>query len=42
MEKIIAALDGLKYSESTQRYAIELTKKTNNHLVGFSWMTVLQ
>lgn len=34
MEKIIAALDGLKYSESTQRYAIELTKKTNSHLVG--------
>lgn len=34
MEKIIAAFDGLKYSESTRDYAIWLAKQTNTHLVG--------
>jgi hypothetical protein len=34
MKKIIAALDGLKYSESTSEYAIYLAKQTNTHLVG--------
>jgi nucleotide-binding universal stress UspA family protein len=34
MKKIIAAFDGLKYSESTQDYAIDLSKHTSAHLVG--------
>ncbi|MBL7696892.1 MAG: universal stress protein [Chitinophagaceae bacterium] len=34
MRKIIAAFDGLKYSESTTAYAIELAKKYNALLVG--------
>lgn len=34
MKKIIAAFDGLKYSESTASYAIELAKKFNGKLVG--------
>lgn len=34
MKKIIAAFDGLKYSESTKEYAIYLAKQTNTHLAG--------
>lgn len=34
MKKIIAAIDGLKYSDSTTNYAIHLAKQTNAHLVG--------
>jgi hypothetical protein len=34
MKKIIAAFDGLKFSESTKRCALYLAKKTNTHLVG--------
>jgi hypothetical protein len=34
MKKIIAAFDGLKYSESTQEYAIYLSRLSNAHLVG--------
>lgn len=34
MKKIIAAFDGLKYSISTERYALYLAKKTSTHLVG--------
>jgi hypothetical protein len=34
MKKIIAAFDGLKYSESTKDYAIYIAKQTNTHLVG--------
>ena len=34
MKKIIAAIDGLKYSESTTQYAIELAKENDGHLVG--------
>ena len=34
MKKIIAAFDGLKYSESTRDYSIYLAKQTNTHLVG--------
>lgn len=34
MKKIIAAFDGLKYSESTRNYAIYLAKQTEAHLVG--------
>ncbi len=34
MKKIIAAFDGLKYAESTTRYAIEIAKQTGAHLVG--------
>jgi hypothetical protein len=34
MKKIIAAFDGLKYSESTRDYALYLAKQTNAHLVG--------
>jgi hypothetical protein len=33
MKKIIAAFDGLKFSESTRDYAIYLAKQTNTHLV---------
>jgi len=34
MKKIIAAFDGLKYSQSTRDYAIAIAKQTNTHLVG--------
>jgi len=34
MKKIIAAIDGLKYSESTTQYAALLTREINGHLVG--------
>jgi len=34
MKKIIAAFDGLKYSESTKEYAITIAKLTGAHLVG--------
>ena len=34
MKKIIAAFDGLKFSESTLQYAIHIAKLTNAHLVG--------
>jgi len=34
MKKIIAAIDGLKYSESAAKYAIQLAKSSNAHLVG--------
>jgi len=34
MKKIIAAIDGLKYSDSTVNYAVYLARQTNAHLVG--------
>ena len=34
MKKIIAALDGLRYSEATAAYAIELARANNFYLVG--------
>ena len=34
MQKIIAAFDGLKFSESTRDYAIDIAKQTKTHLVG--------
>jgi len=34
MKKIIAAFDGLKFSESTMNYAIQLAKQGSAHLVG--------
>ena len=34
MDKIIAALDGLQYSESTRDYAIALAHHSKAHLVG--------
>jgi hypothetical protein len=34
MKKIIAALDGLKYAESTRDYAVNIAAQTNAHLVG--------
>lgn len=34
MKKIIAAIDGLKYSESTVNYAVHLAKHAYAHLVG--------
>jgi nucleotide-binding universal stress UspA family protein len=34
MKKIIAAIDGLKYSTSTVQYAIELARQNDAHLVG--------
>jgi nucleotide-binding universal stress UspA family protein len=34
MRKIIAAIDGLKYSESVTEYAINLAKQSSSHLVG--------
>jgi nucleotide-binding universal stress UspA family protein len=34
MKKIIAAIDGLKYSESTVQYAVQIAKQVNAHLVG--------
>jgi nucleotide-binding universal stress UspA family protein len=34
MKKIIVAIDGLKYSESSTAYAVHLAKQMNAHLVG--------
>ena len=34
MKKITAAFDGLKYTESTRDYALNIAKQTNTHLVG--------
>ncbi len=34
MKKIIAALDGLKFSESTKKYSIEIARQSKTHLVG--------
>ena len=34
MKKFLAAIDGLKYSESTTDYAVHLAKQANAHLVG--------
>lgn len=34
MKKIIAAFDGLKYSQSTEGYALYIARQTNTHLVG--------
>lgn len=34
MKKIIAAFDGLKYSESTSTYAVQIAKGVDAHLVG--------
>lgn len=34
MKKIISVIDGLKYSESTTDYAIDIAKQTGSHLVG--------
>ncbi len=34
MKKIIAAIDGLKFSDSTVQYAVHLARETNAHLVG--------
>jgi nucleotide-binding universal stress UspA family protein len=34
MKKIIAAIDGLKFSESTVNYAVHIAKQVNAHLVG--------
>jgi nucleotide-binding universal stress UspA family protein len=34
MKKFIAAFDGLKFSESTRDYAIQLAKQSSAHLVG--------
>jgi nucleotide-binding universal stress UspA family protein len=34
MKKIIAAIDGLKYSESTVQFAIQIARESDSHLVG--------
>ncbi len=34
MNKIIAAIDGLRYSESTTKYAVALSKQNDAHLIG--------
>ena len=34
MKKILAAFDGLKFSESTKSYAVQLAKQSSAHLVG--------
>ena len=34
MKKIIAAFDGLKFSDSVTKYAINLAKQSSSHLVG--------
>ena len=36
MKKIIAAFDGLKFSEGTRDWAVYLTKNSDTHLVGIS------
>ena len=33
MKKIIAAFDGLKFSDSTKEYAVHLAQNSNAHLV---------
>ncbi|WP_031527423.1 universal stress protein [Dyadobacter crusticola] len=34
MKKIIAAIDGLRYAESTVQYAIQIARETQSHLIG--------
>ena len=34
MKKMIAAFDGLKFSDSTKKYAVHLAQNNNMHLVG--------
>lgn len=34
MKKIIAAIDGLKFSDSATKYAVQIAKEMNAHLVG--------
>ena len=34
MKKILAAFDGLKYSQNTRDYAINIAKQTNAHIIG--------
>ena len=34
MRKIIAAIDGLKYSDSVTKYAVSLARESSSHLVG--------
>ncbi|MBO9201580.1 MULTISPECIES: universal stress protein [Niastella] len=34
MKKIIAVIDGLKYSDSSTEYAVHIAKQTGSHLVG--------
>ena len=34
MKKIIAVIDGLKYSDSSTEYAVHVAKRTGSHLVG--------
>jgi nucleotide-binding universal stress UspA family protein len=34
MKKILAAFDGLKYSQTTRDYAIHIAKQTNAHIIG--------
>ncbi|WAC13473.1 universal stress protein [Dyadobacter pollutisoli] len=34
MKKIIAAIDGLKYAESTVQFAVQIARETQSHLVG--------
>ena len=34
MEKILAAIDGLKYSDSTAQYAVQFARQAKAHLVG--------
>lgn len=34
MKKIIAAIDGLKYAQSTVHYALQIARETQSHLVG--------
>lgn len=34
MKKIIAAIDGLKYSDSTVKYAVQMAREARGHLVG--------
>ena len=34
MNKIVAAFDGLKFSEGTKTYAVEMSKQSKTHLVG--------
>jgi hypothetical protein len=33
MKKIIAVIDGLKYSDSATEYAVHVAKQTGSHLV---------
>jgi hypothetical protein len=34
MKKVVAALDGLKFSQSTQEYVIQLAKESNADVTG--------